>query len=465
MVGVGIGGGAVATLLRAPADVVLGLVTIGGVGYTVNKTNQASVPSEIIAAGKRNLICIEQTARQLDAKAGAARPSLLKLRPSLEATIFKLKFDLAESRKAPPVSDLPVWQARADTALPPASKLLQQLDEYLMTSDVGVQVYYAVDKTVSEVNTQLRRQALDVDAIARSGSIFQTFVTANSGVSTQAKAASAAVGSGTASGQSATAVDARITLLMQDLNVLAGIVKAITDALPTTQSGEVTKISDCVTQLPGESDIVVEPKGPISLEAGGKAVNLRIAAYGTWTTEWIGAVPSAAQLVKSSPSSSVVSLFAPAGAPADSYTFYVQQSAPSKRSDLVVVQVVQPAIAKKPEQTAKLQGTSSNTDSTVMKEFLDWRLRLGLDGNVKTKTDPKWATRVRVLESCLKLPVTGETSEALKKSLAASVPVNLNGDCPTPLASGSTPANPPVGAASSSSSTSGGVPVPPTPKL
>ena len=429
-VGAGVGGAGIATLFRAPTDAILGLLTLGGMGYSMNQLSTPAVQATVYAAGLDNLGCIEQTAARVHQEFAYPRSELERQLPILMNATAALATQMATARATPkPTPLLGNLISQSETALGTARQVVDGIQRFLGATNVGPEIYAGTSRTVDAVNAQLRAQAPDLNAIASSGTVFSNFVNSHRQLAAQA-AAVQTKGVTTTITQGAQDGDSAANELLKALKNLQAVVVQAQLGLPTRYTGGEAILS-CKTATPGDLPVTIDQAGPIELVAGGEAFNLTTAGSPPLSVGFEGYAPSATQLIVSQPARNVVSVAAPQGAMPRSYTLYVQQSTPRERRsagiEIRVVAAPATSLATPPKVLA------SPADQKDLQDFLADRRLLGLGENVKSRSSTDWTDRVKKLENCFKLPLTGKVTAKLREGLAASTPVQ-NGDCPAPKA-------------------------------
>lgn len=444
-VGLGVGGAALTTLGRGPADVVLGLLMVGGTGYSVNQTSQFSVQATIYRAGLESLECIERNGQRVHAETGASRAQLLLHRGRLSGALSALAAATEPARpKAATDSGLRGVVAQADQAIQAGRTLERAVAEFLNVTDVPTEMYFAVNKTVFAVNGQLRARAPNLAEIAQAGALLKDFVANHAKLGADAEAAKAATGKEVVVAQSDSMV-AAIHDRLSDLRRVIGEVQALLPAAGSLTAAQVA--TACQALIPGQGAFAVKPAGPIQLVPGGEAYELSVesdllpVSYG-----FHGAVPSAQQLLVSHPGDRTFSLAAPAGAKPATYRFYLYQKDGRQLPDMEVSVGAAPVVAANRPAGPAGVGAAPPAGS-----FLARRALIGLGTAVKSEADPAWTGRVLKLDNCFGIqPSDGTLREALVAQLNRHERVNAAGDCPKPKAVAGVPATP-------------GVPVPPAP--
>jgi len=455
--GVGVGGGALVSLARGPADVALGSLIVGGTSYSINQTIVPQTRMDVIDAGMRNLQCLEESAIRIHRETRGSRSALQPLRDTLNRQLAQLRSALDDAND--PVKGKNVaanLKEEAGKALESGQALVKAMDQFLWVSDVGTGLYLGASRTLDEVNIQLRARSPDIAKIARVGASIADFVALHAGeVNTQAAAARKALGSIEAATQSANPVQQQ---LVERLDQVRATVASAQSQLPPPASAQATLLSDCKTHMPGEGPVTLTPAGPLVLEPGGQAFHLSIDSDLAVEGDWEGKVPADSQMSVPSISGRSVRLAALAGAKPDTYRFFVRQKENGKRSNVVEIQI-QEAAARQIAKAA--QGPKAAQQNGI--PMAQWRNLLGLNNEpTLTEQDEKWINRVKRLESCVQLPVTGKAGPALAAALAKREKVDDQGDCPNLKAPAA--AQPPASGASSPAGAAS-TPVPPTPKL
>lgn len=428
-VSLGVGGGAIAALTKASSDVVLGLFMIGGTGYAINQTSLPAVQASIYSAGLKTLDCIERTGGRVHRETREAGANLLAKRGTLNKAINRLSADLDAARRQSPNPVPSSLMADAERVLVTARNLQKSVNEFLAATEVGDEMYYAVNRTVSTVNEQLRSRAPSLDEIVKAGSMLTSFVATNSKAATDALAARGAVNSALTAAPSQSQ-NKLVTDVIGDLAELRRVVSEVQETLPPAGYSTSELVTSCQTLLPGQSAFTVTPVGPIQLAAGGEAYSLNVQSERAVGYGFNGATPSAQQLVVSQPSPRTFSLAAPSGAKAGKYLLTIFENVPQGGRVLPEIEIT--------VGTALVQAAVRNTPGTTGPNanriaFGQRRALMGLGANIASETDPAWIARVQKLDNCFRItPSDGKLTDKLIAELQKSEPVKSTGDCPGP---------------------------------
>lgn len=458
-VGLGVGGAALATLGRGPADVVLGLLMVGGAGYSVNETSKFTVQAIVYRAGLESLECIERNGQRVHAETGTVREQLLARRKALGAAIAALAAAAEAARPgAAADSKLSAALSQAEQALRAGRTLESSVAQFVGATDVPTEMYFAVNRTVFAVNGQLRARAPNLAEIAQAGSLLNSFVANHSKLGADVEAAKMAVPAAVTQGRSGGGLIDQIHARLGELRVVVDDVQALLLAGGTSTAAQVA--SACETLVPGKGVFAVRPAGAIQLVPGGDAYELSVetdllpVSYG-----FHGAVPSAQQVLVSHPGDRTFSLAAPAGAKAATYRFYLYQKDGRQLPDIEVTVGAAPTVSVNRGNVTAGTGGSP----TAGGGFAARRSLIGLGTEVRSETDPAWTGRVKKLDNCFGIqPSDGVLRDALVAQLGKHDRVNGAGDCPKPKAAGTTVPPTPTPPAPASSS---GAPIPAPPSL
>lgn len=422
-VGLGVGGAAITALTKGSSDVVLGLLTLGGTGYALNETSNLTVQSAIYKAGLDSLDCIERTGSRVHRETGSARAELRAKQVPLQRAIAAVAADVSEARgKVPMEEGMPQLVPEAERALAAARELQRSVRDFINATDVGAEMYYSVNKTVSAVNGQLRARAPSLDEIVKAGSTLTGFVSANSKVGTDAVAARAAARTPAAVAQARHAQS--VDRLMADLRHLHDVIAEIQAILPPAGYAKSDLVDSCQALLPGQGVFRVTPSGPITLVPGGEAHQLTVEAdLLPLSHGFHGAVPTAQQVVVSHPSDRVFMLAAPAGAKPNRYQFFIAQKDGRMLGDIEV----SVGAASNGSERSNSPGPKPRTGMTLAAK----RALIGLGEDVKAETDAAFINRVKKLDNCFGItPSDGILRDKLVAELGKRERVNLAGDCP-----------------------------------
>jgi hypothetical protein len=443
-VAVGVGGAGIAAAFHGSANTVLGLLTLGGLSYSLNQASPPPIQARIYIAGLRNLSCIEQTAARVHDETASARDALKAQLPLLKQAVDTLTAHVNQARKkAGNDPALAQMVSQADAAIEASNRLIKALQQFLADSNVGREIYAAVDDTVSRVNLQLRDQAPSIDKIAKLGADVQGFVNSHAQLTANSEKARSVIGSAAAQATTQAGHDPWVDVLRDDLIALRAVFERAQASLPAEGLRGAETIASCKAVVPGEEPVTVELSEPIILYPGGAAFQFRVNGITPMTLEWSGTVPPATEISTSGPSNGgVMSLAAPAGAKPANYRLYIQQKTPDKRSPLVEVKVMAAPALTAPTN-ARIGASRQGTSQAVGQRFSADRQMLGLPTSVTATSNSLWTGRVKKLDNCFNLPPSnGQISSALRAALTKHQPVNSAGDCPSPLVAAGVPPNP-----------------------
>lgn len=456
-IGVGVGGGAINMLAKGRPDVTLGLLGMGGLGYSVAQVSGVPTQRQIYGAGLDSLDCIDRTGRRVYRETDGTRDMLLHKKGELDAAVALLSDHLdALARAATPEPEAALMAPQAHEVLRTGITLQQSVRDFMNATDVASEMYYGVGKTVRAVNTQLRSRAPSLEEIAKSGTILVGFTTAHAPVAADAQATKSAAQGVPAVSQAETEhpVTDRLTMDVHRLRQVADDIKAL---LPASGYATAQLLDACQSLVPGQLPFRIKPAGPIRVTAGGDAYALSIESEMPVVYGFHGAQPSAQQLVVSQPSDRTFSLAAPAGAKGQTYHFYVAQKGGRELPNLEVT-----VVASTPETTSTTTKKNPAQTNVPKLTFEQKRKLVGLGDDVKSVTDAAFTDRVKKLDNCFEIiPSTGALSANLIAKLNESEVVNSQGDCPEPKAK--TKAEPPQKPGSGSTGNNN-VPIPKPPK-
>lgn len=456
-VGLGVGGGAIAALTKASSDVVLGLLTIGGAGYAINQTSLPAVQASIYGAGLKTLDCIERTGGRVHRETREARVNLLAKRGTLNQAINRLSADLDLARRQSPNPVPSSLMADAERALVTARNLQKSVNEFLAATEVGDEMYHAVNRTVSTVNEQLRSRAPNLDEIVKAGSMLTGFVATNSKAATDALAARGAVNSALTAAPSQSQ-NKLVTEVTGHLAELRRVVSEVQETLPPAGYSTSELVTSCQALLPGQGAFTVTPTGPIQLAPGGEAYSLHVQSERAVGYGFNGATPSAQQLVVSQPSPRTFSLAAPSGAKAGKYLLTIFENVPQGGRVLPEIEIT---VGAAPGQSAVRNTLGTPGGKANRLTFGQRRALIGLGATITSETDPAWMARVQKLDNCFRItPSDGKLTDKLIAELQKSEPVKSSGDCPGPKQAAT--GTPGTGAGTGGGNTA---PIPPPPNL
>jgi hypothetical protein len=455
-VGVGVGGAALNTLARGSADLTLGLLGLGAIGYGVAQTTSLPGQRDIYNAGLNSLDCIERTGYRVYRETSNTRVGLLDRRRALTGAIATLAQDLDEVASThPPETAAVALEPHARSVLQSAVTLDRSLGDFLNATDVGPEIFYGVNKTVRAVNTQLHARAPSLDDIARAGTILTGFISAHTPVAASAQTTTSAAAKVPGLGQAAHPLADRI---QRDVQRLAAVAREVQTMLPPSGFASAALLDACQALAPGQLPFRVRPEGPVRLTAGGEAYSLSVESELPVIFGFHGPQPSAQQLVVSQPSDRTFSLAAPSGAKPGDYQFYIAQRGGRDLPDLQVTVLQSTPNATETTQKTKREGDRRGSAGLALAAKLTL---LGLPSSVPSEDDVQFKDRVKKLDNCFGItPSTGAWSDKLLAALRRSEPVNSAGDCPKPKAANT--ANPPASAASAGQAV---IPIPKPPDL
>lgn len=339
----GVGGGLVAVgaaaAFKAPADVILGILTGVGVSYSANTQSNPPAMSDALHAGLENLECIESAG---DAAEGS-RTTLQAQQPRLDGAIARVTSAISavasrrneietdlRGLKATKVSkartaaikttqaELDTYNAAiqlAQTKVDAGTDRSAQITGYLAAYDpVPQAMTTATRDTVYAVNAEMRQKVPNVEKIFTVATQMQSVFSAGAGLRTSISAT--ANGFRPAVDAHSDQRDPLLDRLDSASNQLIQVLKEI--AAPPATPPSIAAITSCHAQFPQDAPIALAFTSPVSLPAGGTA-EVGITS-GAWVDpRWTSAVPT--DITWSfSPVRGTLTLTAPATAKAGSYT-------------------------------------------------------------------------------------------------------------------------------------------------
>lgn len=456
MVAGGVAGAGVAALFKGSSDLVLSLLTVGGLGYVTSQNVQPSVRIGIYRAGLKNLDCIDDAASGLNLQNVRLKEASKRLTLKIERLKIAIHAGRADKDKGPSLKD---FIDDAENAARAAEILGVQIDSTVSIDDkhIGRSVYSAVNQTVMSVSQQLDASAPSIDAIAQASSI-GSFVSAHQDAKAQGKATASTTQDALTKVQrtSQSAPPAWLTEMRVSLEQLTAEVSAVQNLL-SRDVISTSAIGTCKTIAPDAEpmQIVLRADMPASGAPvrAGETYNFQVTgdATGTPRIGWSGPEPTIAQLVAQY-SDGKLQVMAPANARPGQFTIYLYDSSSkdathraSNKVDINVAPASQPEPkppaqrkepAKSPGEKKAGGGPIPPPPGTVAAgsaaDTGGGKLtRIGLPPDVKPD-DPRYIGRVKKLENCARLPVTGKMSDPLQAYLNKFGPINANGDCPAP---------------------------------
>lgn len=335
--GVGIIGAGVTAVFRGSADLMLGLLTGGGISYAANQSVAPKTQIDIYSAGIANLTCIDNAAAIAQSAVNVlGTPGHLRtLRNRLDTQSAALKADIVALNR-PDTDEV----KDAQTLVTAAQTLIRGIDS-VTQPPIGVLMVNDVDHTIDAVNEQIAAKAPSIDAIRQVGATLSTFTGTAAGLKAQADAArkqinAANVVTGMTAG-AATSVEQKMDHDKTELK------KTIAETPTTLPTANLKALEQCQMKTPGDAALELEPDGPITLPAG-TAAQVVIAQDDAYSVDWIGDVPSD---VDTNIGTHTVRFTAHADAKKHNYTFRISgHSGKSSAAQSLKVEVPAPAAAK-----------------------------------------------------------------------------------------------------------------------
>jgi hypothetical protein len=412
--GAGVAGGAISALFRSGSDTILGFLTLGGFSYGANQLIDPKTLAGVYLAGMSNLDCIDDAG----AAAHQSVAGLQAQRDVLDGAIAAVNKDISDAVAARNARYDDVV-AKAQSSVAQAKLVENKLDAYLKATPIGEAMVSGVNATITAVNKQLLEKSPNLDAIAQAGSIFGTFISANSGVKGQIQSALNTFG---AKAVRSVGNDPLLDRFTKDLDALQTVLTQIPAQLDPPN---VAAIARCQTQFAADAVVTVQPPGPLSLTDGDPPLRLTPTGKAPFQLLWVGPVPNDVDV---NLGFNQITLTAHAGATEHTNTFRIVDFSGKSSSDVTLNVHAKGAAAKGAPGGGTGGKPAVQTEDQLVKSMTLPTLAaaIGLSSaTVPSRTDPRWMARVAWLEDCVGItPPTGKVSQALLDKLKGTACVS-----------------------------------------
>ncbi len=439
-VGVGTGGAAVTTLARGSADSILGLLTLGGLGYSLNQVSTPQVQLDIYKAGLKRLLCVERTGKRLNSATTYTRQALPQWQDELDRALSNLSIDISYGKAALRADSTDValreQLTSAQVFVAQAHTLRLDVVKYLQSTDVPFDMYLAVDRVVTELNDQLRARAAKPDDVAKLGDNIIGFKKARQfeTPSTATTSVDGKLPDGiTVAGHAAIA-----DTILSDTKRLAEVMAVLQSLLPVAGYETTEALEACFSNLPTQGFFTATPSGPINLTVGQDPYTLTIDTDASAIElSFAGTTPTAQNLLVSNPSGTIYSFAAPANAEERSYIIFFHRKSETQRLGPNFEIKVTRVAAKLGDKPVVKGGGVANKPGNQSLDFGKKLVLLGLNATgvvIKDERDQNFITRVQKLNVCVGLPAgDGSLKDDLIAKLKKKNAVNSVGECPGDL--------------------------------
>lgn len=437
MVAGGVGGAGIAALFKGSSDLVLSLLTVGGIGYATNQNMQPLTRIAIYRAGLENLQCIDDAAAAVNRR----NRRLKSARDLLKSEIDRVQEAANEGRRDGTKG--PAFATaidNAEIAVRSALNLREQIDAAVTSDDseLGHNVYSAVAFTLESVSKQLDSTSPNIDAIAQSVAIGSLLPSKRDAQAQGKSAATAAENALAGVERKSQGVFPSWYMEMQSIQKLLSASTASTLA-----------VGSCKRIQPGAAPMEIRlnatPVDSVSIHPG-DTFNFEVANDGNRSpvTGWWGTEPTITQLTAEWHRSNL-KVSAPTTATPNSFTVYLVDASSlggtPQRSNAVRIDIVpKPAPVKAASGTTQRKRTKAqaggvagipdpppvNTGAALPGSVK--LTELGLAPDIKPGS-PDYVARVKKLENCAGLALTGRMSDELQAYLATTKPIDAQGTC------------------------------------
>jgi hypothetical protein len=283
-VGGGLAGAAGAAAFGAKPKIILGLLSAGALGYSVNSATDSRTLSQILNAGLENLDCIESAGEQANTALAGQRFMLQRRRITLLDPMNRLAADIQKASAEPEKYASVLVTARQSLSV--GEQALGTIDFYFTHNPVSGAMVRSARRTVDQVNQQMRERAPNINTIAQSGSILGTFF--SSGASVQA---AAMAGAGKITTQAAAHDQAHPLAddLVNDQNDLQAALQEVGEITPPLVT--ISNISACQAQFAAEAPMALPFTSPVNLPAG-QSRELSVISHASVHPQWSSTTPA-----------------------------------------------------------------------------------------------------------------------------------------------------------------------------